>query len=79
MTAWQKPAIQEIPVDFILRNITNYQKETIILKFAIFNYVEGRVKKSKNMAFEELAEITSLSFRRVKSIYIEIQRKNQNK
>ena len=58
---------EEIPVDFVINNITPYQKESIRIKYHIQNQVELWEGKKYDL-YETLAVELNLSFERIRKI-----------
>ena len=72
MKQWKKPHITEISAEFIVKNITKYQCESIILRYAIKQYIDNS-DSTKIIAMEELSNLVGLSFKRINAIYYEIK------
>ncbi len=59
--------LNEIPVDFVMRNITPYQKTSIEIKYYIKLKAELWTGKKYDL-YENLSEQLNLSFERVRKI-----------
>ena len=60
--------IQDIPTRFVIGQLTDYHRETIELKYTIWDYVNN-YKGSKTDAFKSLEENINLTYGTIRNIY----------
>ena len=76
--SFDKTPITEIPADFIIKNLTQYQIERIQQKFHIINIFEKKRKcswKQIMQVYYDIGEDIGLSGERVRGIVLEMQKK----
>ena len=69
---YQKPTIIDLSIDFILDNLTKYQKDSLVIKYTIKQYVL-RFEGERKEAFFFLSEKIGLSEGTIENIFYSIK------